>query len=54
MGRAIAGVLVGVSAFDAPTLAAVAAGLVLVALVACYIPARRVTGIAPAQAFRDA
>lgn len=53
MGRAIAGVLVGVSPFDAPTLAAVAAGLVLVALVACYIPARRVTGIAPAQAFRD-
>ncbi|HEX6050801.1 MAG TPA: ADOP family duplicated permease [Gemmatimonadaceae bacterium] len=53
MGRAIAGVLVGVSPFDAPTLAAIAAGLVLVALVACYIPARRVTAIAPAQALRD-
>ena len=53
MGRAIAGVLVGVSPFDALTLAAVAMGLVFVALVACYIPARRVTSIAPAQAFRE-
>jgi putative ABC transport system permease protein len=52
-GRAIAGALVGVSPFDAPTLAAVASGLALVALAACYIPARRVAGIDPARAFRE-
>ena len=52
-GRAVAGALVGVSPFDGLTLTVVAGGLVLVALVACYIPARRVTGIEPAQAFRE-
>ncbi|HEU4631235.1 MAG TPA: ADOP family duplicated permease [Gemmatimonadaceae bacterium] len=52
-GRALAGMLVGVSPFDAPTLVAVAAGLALVALVACYVPARRVAGIDPARAFRE-
>jgi putative ABC transport system permease protein len=52
-GRAVAGALVGVSPFDALTLGSVAAGLVVVAIVACYIPARRVTGIEPAQAFRE-
>jgi ABC-type antimicrobial peptide transport system permease subunit len=52
-GRAVAGILVGVSPFDAITLAAVAVGLALVALAACYIPARRVVGIEPARAFRD-
>jgi putative ABC transport system permease protein len=52
-GKAIAGVLFGVSPFDAATLTAVAAGLVLVSLAACYIPARRVAGIDPARAFRD-
>jgi len=52
-GRAVAGMLVGVSAFDAVTLGAVAGGLALVAAAACYIPARRVTGIEPARAFRE-
>lgn len=52
-GRAIRGVLVGVSPFDPPTLAAVAAGLAAVAMVACYIPARRVTGIDPAGSLRE-
>jgi putative ABC transport system permease protein len=52
-GRALAGVLVGVSPFDAPTLVAVAVGLSAVALAACYIPARRVAGIEPARAFRE-
>ena len=52
-GRAIASTLVGVSAFDVGTLVSVAAGLAIVALAACYIPARRVTGIEPAQAFRE-
>jgi putative ABC transport system permease protein len=51
--RLIGGVLVGVSPFDPATLAAVAAGLALVAAVACYVPARRVAGIEPARALRD-
>jgi putative ABC transport system permease protein len=52
-GRVLRGVLVGVSPFDAPTLAAVATGLAAVALAACYVPARRVAMIEPAQAFRE-
>ena len=52
-GRILRGVLVGVSPFDPATLGAVAAGLLAVALVACYVPARRVATIEPAQAFRD-
>lgn len=53
VGGALADLLVGVSPFDPATLAAVAAGLALVAFVACYIPARRVAVIDPAQAFRE-
>ena len=52
-GRLLGGVLVGVSSFDPATLAAVAAGLALVAAVACYVPARRVAGIEPAQSLRE-
>lgn len=52
-GRLLGGVLVGVSSFDPPTLAAVATGLALVAAVACYVPARRVAGIEPAQSLRE-
>jgi predicted permease len=52
-GRALAGVLVGVSPFDPPTLLAVAVGLTLVAAVACYLPARRVAGIEPARLLRQ-
>lgn len=52
-GRVIRGVLVGVSPFDAPTLGAVALGLVLVALAACYLPARRVSAIEPAGLLRQ-
>ena len=52
-GKALAGVLVGVSPFDPVTLGAVAAGLALVALAACYVPARRVSVIDPARAFRE-
>jgi len=52
-GRVIGGVLVGVSPFDPLTLAAVAAGLAVVAGVACYVPARRAARIEPAQSLLE-
>ena len=52
-GRALGAVLVGVSAFDPLTLGAVAAGLALVALAACYVPARRVAGIDPVRSLKE-
>jgi putative ABC transport system permease protein len=51
--RVVGGVLVGVSPFDPLTLGVVAVGLALVAAVACYIPARRVAGIEPAQSLLE-
>jgi len=53
-GRVIRSILVGVSPWDPPTLAAVTMGLVGVALVACWLPARRITGIDPARVLRQA
>jgi len=47
--RAIRGLLVGVSPYDPLALLAAALGLLTVAMVACYIPARRVLKIDPAQ-----
>jgi putative ABC transport system permease protein len=52
-GRTMRGVLVGISPFDPLTLGAVAVGLMLVALAACYVPARRVGFIDPARALRE-
>lgn len=52
-GGALRGVLVGVSSSDPLTLLAVALGLAGVAMVACYVPARRVLTIEPAQALRQ-
>jgi len=52
-GRAISSVLVGVSPFDPLTLGAVASGLAVVALFACWVPARRVAGIDPARSLRE-
>lgn len=52
-GRLIRGVLVGVSPLDPFTLAAVASGLALVAMAACYVPARRVLRLEPAQSLRE-
>jgi ABC-type antimicrobial peptide transport system permease subunit len=46
-------VLVGISPSDPLTLAAVATGLGLVTMAACYVPARRVLGIDPAQSLRQ-
>ena len=52
-GNLLRGVLVGVSPLDPLTLLIVALALGFVTMVACYVPARRVLGIDPAQALRQ-
>ena len=51
--RLVRGVLVGISPTDPATLAIVAAGLAVVTLITCYVPARRVLRIEPAQLLRQ-
>jgi putative ABC transport system permease protein len=50
--RFLSGMLYGVSAHDPLTLGAVAGVLMLVAAVACYIPARRAMAVDPIVALR--
>jgi len=50
--RLMRSLLFGVSAHDPLTFASVAVSLILIALLACYIPARRAMLVDPAKAFR--
>jgi macrolide transport system ATP-binding/permease protein len=52
LARALSSLLIGVSGYDVTTFAIVSALLVLVALIACYLPARRATKIDPLVALR--
>jgi ABC-type lipoprotein release transport system permease subunit len=48
----MASLLFGVSAIDPATYAAVAAGLIGAALLACYVPAARAAALSPVDALR--
>jgi putative ABC transport system permease protein len=52
LGRGLRSLLVGVSMIDAPTLLVASVALVLVALLACLVPARRATMMSPIVVMR--
>jgi putative ABC transport system permease protein len=51
--RVMTSMLVGVKATDPPTFAAVAALFLAIAVLACWLPARRAAGLDPTQALRE-
>jgi hypothetical protein len=52
-GRLLRGLLIGVSPLDPVALVAAAAGLGLVTMAACYVPARRVLRLDASPLLRD-
>jgi putative ABC transport system permease protein len=50
--RFLSSLLVGVTSYDAATFVSVPAVLIIVALLACYLPARRATRVDPVVALR--
>jgi ABC-type antimicrobial peptide transport system permease subunit len=52
LNRALKGLLVGVSTTDPATLVVTAAALLIVAALACYVPARRAARVDPIVALR--
>ena len=53
VGSMVRGLLIDISPWDRPTLVGAALGLALVAMAACYVPARRVLRIDPAPLLRQ-
>jgi putative ABC transport system permease protein len=50
--RVMAGLLFGVTATDTVTFVSVSVGVICIALLACYLPARRATKVDPLTALR--
>jgi ABC-type lipoprotein release transport system permease subunit len=51
--RVLGGVLFGVTPTDPSTFVTIAAGLILVALASCYLPARRAARVDPGVVLRE-